>query len=225
MGKMKIYAVYTDEMEEIKRIFLDSMQDDWEVNIEYFGQAGEGNGDFHSPGWLEVRKRTLDLQISKIEENLGDVIIWSDLDIQFFAECTPLIKQAIEGKDIVFQAEHWPRKDEVNIGFAVIRCNEQTLGLYRMALQYDLRKLQVADQTAINDILSKNETGIKWDILPNQFWAMSHYLYNNTFPPPDVLLHHANCTSPETVNGKTIGSVELKLQQFQLVKDYVHANK
>ena len=221
---MKIYSVYTDEMEEIKRIFLDSMQDDWEVNIEYFGKAGEG-GDFQSQGWLGVQKRKLHFLIGKIEENLGDVIIWSDLDIQFFAECTPLIKQAIEEKDIVFQAEHWPEKKEVNVGFSVIRCNERTLALYRMACQYDLDKLEVADQTAINEIISKNEIPIKWDILPNQFWAMSHYMYNNSVPPPDVVLHHANCTSPQTINGKVVGSVELKLQQFQLVKSYVNKQK
>jgi hypothetical protein len=222
---MKIYSIYTDEMEEIKRIFLDSMQDDWEVNIEYFGKAGEGNGDFHTQGWIDIQKRKIAFIISKIEDNLDDVIIWSDLDIQFFAKCTPLIRQAIEGKDIVFQAEHWPEKDEINSGFAVIRCNERTLALYRMVLQYDFNKMQVADQTAINNILTKNELGIKWDVLPNQFWAMSHYMYNRADPPPDVVLHHANCTSPKTIDGKAIGSIELKLQQFELLKEFVHANK
>ncbi|MBN9381642.1 MAG: hypothetical protein J0H74_12805 [Chitinophagaceae bacterium] len=225
MGKIKIYSAYTNEMEAIKHIFLNTMQDDWEVNLTYLGNAGEGNGDFHTRGWLDVQKRKLEFIIGKIEENLADVIIWSDLDIQFFAECTPLIRRAIEGKDVLYQAERWPRKDEVNIGFAVIRCNEQTLALYRMALQYNLDELQVADQAAINDILAKNRIDIKWDILPKQFWAMSHYLYDNCVPPADVVLHHANCTSPQTVNGKMIGSVELKLQQFELVKGYIHSNR
>lgn len=225
MKKMKIFSVYTDEIAAIKPIFLDSMKDDWEVHVEYLGKAGEGNGDFHSRGWLDVQKKKLNFIINKIEENQGDVIIWSDLDIQFFAQCVPLIEQAIEGYDVLYQAERWPRKDEVNIGFAVIRCNEQTLALYRMALEYDLDELQVADQTAINDILAKNKTDVKWDILPRQFWAMSHYMHDKSVPPPDVVLHHANCTSPGTVNGKLVGSVELKLQQFELVKGYVDSNK
>jgi len=219
---MKIFSIYTDEVEEIKRVFLDSIQDDWEVHIEYFGQAGEGKGDFQSQGWFSILKRKLNFLIGKIEENLGDVIIWSDLDIQFFAECTPLIRQAIAGKDIVFQAERWPKKEEVNVGFAVIRCNERTLALYRTASQLDLEKLPLGDQTAINDILAKNEFDIKWDILPNQFWAMSHYMYDNSAPPSDVVLHHANCTVPQAVNGKHIGSIELKLQQLNLVKGYIH---
>ena len=221
---MKMYSIYTDEMEDIKQVFLNSMQDDWEINIEYFGKAGEG-GNFKTHGWLDIQKRKLDFMIGKIEENMGDVIIWSDLDIQFFATCTPLINEAIAEKDIVFQAEHWPEKKEVNVGFMAIRCNKRTLALYRMARQYDLTKVALADQTAINEIISKNELGIQWDILPNQFWAMSHYMYNSSVPPPDVVLHHANCTAPKTINGKVIGSVELKLQQFQLVKDYINKQK
>lgn len=222
---MKLYSIYTDEMEEIRQIFLNSMKDDWEVHIEYFGKAGKGNGDFHTQGWIDIQKRKLDFIISKIEANPGDVIIWSDIDIQFFAKCTPLIEQAIEGKDIVFQAEYWPKKDEINSGFSVIRCNERSLALYRTVAQYDLDKLQVADQTAINNILKKNEIGIKWDVLPSQFWAMSHYMYNSADPPLDVVLHHANCTSPQIIDGKVIGSIELKLQQFELLKEYVRANK
>jgi hypothetical protein len=220
---MKIYSVYTDEVSEIKQIFLDTMKDDWEVNLTYLGKAGEGDGNFLSSGWIDVRKKTLDLQINSIKENLEDVIIWSDLDIQFFAECTPLIMQAMEGNDIVFQAERWPEKDEVNMGFVVIRCNDRTLGLYQMASQYDLDNLQVADQTAINDILLKKSADVKWDILPNQFWAMSHYMHNQAVPPADIVLHHANCTNPTAVNGKTIGSIELKIQQFQLIRDYINA--
>jgi hypothetical protein len=222
MGKTKLYAIYTDEVKEIKDIFLESIQDDWDVNVEYFGKAGEGNGDFLSKGWCSIQRRKVEFQISKIKENWGDVIVWSDVDIQFFSKGSDLIGQAISGMDVVYQAEYSPKKEEVNIGFAVIRCNERTLSLYESTLLRDIEGLPVADQTAINNILKENSiAGLKWFILPGQFWSMSHYLFNSSFPPDDVVLHHANCTVPKTINEKRIGSVELKLQQFDLVKKHV----
>jgi hypothetical protein len=54
MGKTKIYSIYTDEIKEVKDIFLESIKDDWDINIEYWGKAGEGNGDFLTKGWCSI---------------------------------------------------------------------------------------------------------------------------------------------------------------------------
>jgi len=224
MRKLKLYSIYTDEMKEVKNIFENSIKDDWDVHIEYWGKGGEGNGDFLSESWRTVVHRKVQFLVAKIKENWGDIIIWSDIDVQFFSKGTHLIQRAIAGKDIVYQAEHWPEK-EVNVGFGVIRCNERSLALYNGISSYDIDQLAVADQTAINDMLAKRSVDIKWDVLPNQFWAMSHYLYNNTMPPADVVLHHANCTAPQVINSKNIGSVELKMQQFDLIKKYVFSQR
>lgn len=224
MEKTKLYAIYTDEVKELKDNFEASIKDDWDVEIAYFGKAGEGDGDFKSPGWTNLMRKRVHFLIEKIKENWGRVIIWSDIDIQFYDKCADLIDLALSGKDIVYQAEHWPKK-EVNVGFAAIRCNEKTHDLYTSVLQYDLNSLPTAEQTAINEILSNNNIGVEWDVLPNQFYAMSHYMYNQALPPRDVVLHHANCTVPEIINGKKIGSIELKRQQFELANKYIPSLK
>jgi hypothetical protein len=217
---MKLYSIYTDEVRALKNVFLESIKDDWEINVQYRGKSGEGNGDFSSKGWYKILTDKLELIVEKIRENWGEIIIWSDVDIQFFAKCNDLIEIAIADKDIVFQAEWWPRK-EVNTGFSVIRCNNKTLALYQLALQSDIGNLKFGDQSAINHILKENKIDIAWDILPKQFWATSHFKLDSSPPPPDIVLHHANCTAPIIEEGKKIGSVELKLQHLEDVRDYV----
>jgi hypothetical protein len=220
MEKVKIYSIYTDELKEIKDIFLESIKDDWDINMEYWGKSGEGDGDFATNGWYNIQRRKIKFLIEKIKENWGNIIIWSDVDIQFFAKCDDLIKIAIDGKDIVFQAEWWPQK-EVNVGFSVIRCNHKTLLLYQSVLQSDIENLPIADQSAMNNILKEKKVDVEWDILPNQFWATSHYMFDLSSPPVDVVLHHANCTAPTVRDGEKIGSVELKLEQFEIIRRHV----
>lgn len=217
---MKLYSIYTDELEELKNIFLTSIKDDWEINIQYQGKSGEGNGDFSSKGWYKILQEKLELIVEKIQENWGDTIIWSDVDIQFFAKCNDLIEVAIAGKDIVFQAEWWPQK-EVNTGFSVIRCNSKTLALYQLALESDIENLKLGDQSAINQILKENKIDIVWDILPKQFWATSHFMFDSSPPPANIVLHHANCTAPIIEEGEKIGSVALKLEHLENVREYV----
>lgn len=158
-----------------------------------------------------------------ILENRGKIIIWSDVDIEFFSRCTDLINTAIGGKGIVFQAEWWPRK-EVNSGFAVMRCNERTLQLYQLVSEMHTENLPHANQSAINYILAQKKLHVFWDILPNQFWAMSHYQFDSSFSPADTVLHHVNCTAPVVCNGEKIGSVELKLHQMKNVKTFLRLN-
>jgi hypothetical protein len=220
MKKTKLYAVYTDEIIEIKDIFLSSIKDDWDINLEYLESPGEGDGDFATKGWYYVMRKRIEFLIERIKENWGDIIIWSDVDIYFYAQCSSMIDQAIADKDIVFQSEWWPVK-EVNCGFSVIRCNDKTLSLYQLILESDLEKMSHGDQSAMNKILKEKIIDIEWDILPRQFWATSHYGYDSSLPPNDIVLHHSNCTAPIIRDGNKIGSVQLKLEQFKIIGDYV----
>lgn len=219
MKKIKLFSIYTDETVELKDIFLKSIQDDWDITIYYFGKAGEG-GDFGTPSFLKLIKKRLEYQIDAIEKNWNEIIIWSDIDIQFFKRCSNLILNAIDKKDIVYQSECWPQK-KINGGFIVIRCNQKTLSLFKSVLEFPLEGYDFFEQSVMNQILSENKLELKWDVLPKQFWAMSH----GTTPPDDIVLHHANCTAPTIVNGKRIGSIELKLEQYKKIRRYIIANK
>ena len=220
MGKVKLYSIYTEENSILKDIFLESIKDDWEIDISYCGKAGDGGGSGFTSGWHEIIRKKIKFLVDKIKENWGSIIIWADIDIQFFGKCSALINKSIIDKDIVFISEQWPKK-EVNTGFFVMRCNPKTLSLLELVSQANMDNLPYADQSAANNILKDNTIGITWDILPRQFWAMSH-----GWPPPiNIVLHHANCTRPKIINGRIIGSLEQKIQQLEKVRKYVTSRK
>ena len=216
MEKIKLYSIYTDETRILRDIFLKSIKDDWEIDISYWGKVGEGEGDTWTPGWYEILEKRISFLIDKIKENWNEIIIWADIDIQFFGKCSRLINKRIIDKDILFLSEHWPKK-EINGGFIVMRCNPKTLLFFESVLQSDIENLKYGDQSAMNNILRENIIDIKWDILPRQFWARSH----SVNPPIDIVLHHANCTMPLVENDKKIGSMELKIKQLQRIKEYI----
>lgn len=223
MAKIKLFTIYTDETVALKRNFVKTIRDDWELHISYWGTIGEGGGNTGTSGWYRLLRKRIAFLIEKIRENDNQIIVWSDIDIQFFGKCEAYIHRTIQERDIVFQSEcseRWPRK-EINGGFAVMRCNPRTLSLYESVLQSDLENLPLGDQSAINDILKENRMGLRWDVLPRQFWAPSH----GDDPPPDIVLHHANCTMPVTRHGKTIGSIELKLEQMKKMRKHVRLHK
>jgi len=208
--RMKLFSIYTDEIDPLKKQFVGTIQDDWELNIAYWGKAGEGDGKFGTPSWYNILRKRNEYLLNVIKENWGDIIIWADIDIQFFAKCTNVINKSIEGKDIVFMSEHWPQ-EIINGGFMVIRCNDKTLLLFQSVLQYDLEKLPHGDQTAINDILRRKTIDIKWGILPEQFWAKSH----GGEPPINIVVHHANCAE----------TLKLKLKQLKEIRNLVMNRK
>lgn len=218
MKRIKLYSIYTDEVVKLKNIFIESIKDDWDIDIQYWGKSGDS--DFSTKAWYDILKKKLEFLIIKIKENWGQVIIWSDIDIQFFSKGNDLIEAAIADKDILFQSERWPVND-VNTGFVVIKCNEKTLQLYQLAADCNIEHLELGDQSAINTILRKKKIEISWSILPPQFWATSHFMYNSSLPPIDIVLHHANYTAPITINGKKIRSLELKLKHMKHIREYV----
>ncbi len=217
--RIKLYSIYTEETKELKEIFLSSLQDDWEINMVSWGKAGEdGNWGTNSFGKL-MRKKT-EFVIETVEKNQDEIIIFSDVDIQFFGKCSGIIETAIEDNDILFQSEIWPQK-KINAGFIVAKCNDRTLNFFKSVSDIKLETLEFFEQSAMNMILDRNSLDLKWDVLPSQFWAMSH----GGKPPLDIVLHHANCTMPTVRDGKKIGSMQLKKEQYKMVREYLSANR
>jgi hypothetical protein len=219
MKKIKLYSVYTEEVINLKRNFENTFQDDWEVMLDNWGKFGE-EGDYATSSFKSFTRKKIQFIVDKIKQNWDDIIIWSDIDIQFFGQCTSLIMGVLADKDILFLAEHWPKK-EINTGFIVIRCNSNSLSLFENVLSNNFEELKYHEQSAINGLLQSNAISIKWDILPKQFWAMSH----GGNPPIDVVLHHANCTRRRLVNGQRIGSLELKLKQMKEIRSYIEIRR
>lgn len=209
MVKIKLYGFYTDAHKSLKDNFLKTLQDDWDINICYLDIRG--NGNFRSNEFLKV----IDLKISAclriIKQNKGDIIIWSDIDIQFFGKCDELIKKEIENKDILFV----PEGDNMNTGFIVIRCNKRTEEFFMLASKEDMYKHHLSDQGIINDLLKKKTVkDLVYGKLPSCFWLPTH----SELPPKDIIFHHA----VDTVSTKDKTSLQLKIEQLDKIRRYIN---
>jgi hypothetical protein len=215
---MNLYSIYTEEEAVLKDIFVKSIKDPWQVNTIYWGRLGGNVQDWGTDAFVKLMRRRIEFLVETIQKEMGHVIIWSDIDIQFFGPCSAAIEKTLKDNDLLFLAEHWPKK-EINAGFVVIRCNEKTQAFYEAVLKMDFEKLPYHDQSAVNQLLMQKTIDLKWDILPHQFWAKSH----GGPAPKDILVHHANTTFPCVRDGKKISSLELKLEQLAEVKGFVSA--
>ena len=219
--KIKLYALYTPSHEILKNeFFLPSLQDDFEVIFEFCEQTCAST-HFMDKGWTQTTMRKVDLIIRAIEENWGDIFIFSDVDIQFFAPIKNLILSLMKDNDIIMQ-----RNNPAGVlctGFFVCRANEKTLTLWKDVKKRMQQKKLQSDQISFNQCIkskrSKNPYGIKWDYLPDIFFGGGTLTGRLWFPgqtlriPKGIVLHHANWTR----------GIKNKIAQLEYVKRCVYA--
>jgi hypothetical protein len=147
---MKIYSLFTKQHKVFKdEWFLPSLKDDFEVIIKEYSieEEGEiGNLAFKNAMFLKVS--TI---IDAISDNINDVIIYSDIDIQFFKPIQNPIHRLIDNFDLLIQ-----RDSPFGVfcaGFMVIRCNKKTLSLFKSIRKRMEEKDTHDDQQILNEIL------------------------------------------------------------------------
>jgi hypothetical protein len=127
--KIKLYALYTPSHETLKdKYFLPSIQDDFEVILQFCKQTSP-SAVFMSQGWTDTTLAKVELIIRAIEENMGDIFIFSDVDIQFFAPIQEIILDLMQNKDIIMQRNN-PRGD-LCTGFFACRASKKTLRIWQ----------------------------------------------------------------------------------------------
>ncbi len=220
--KIKMYALYTPSHEVLKdKFFLPSIQDDFEIVLEFCEQTCK-SAKFMDEGWTRTTMRKVDLIIRAIEENWGNIFIFSDVDIQFFAPIQDEILRLMEGKDIIMQRNN--PDGVLCTGFFVCRANEKTLQLWQDVKKTMQKKKLNSDQISFNQCIKKrskrNPYNIQWDYLPDTFFgggtldAYLGYLWKpgkKLSIPHNIRIHHANWT-----NG-----VKNKIAQLNYVKKEV----
>jgi hypothetical protein len=200
--KMKLYALYTPSHEVLKdRFFLPSIQDDFEIVLEFCEQTCP-SGKFMSEGWTDTTIRKVELIIRAIEENWGEIFIFSDVDIQFFAPIQDTIFTLMNGKDIIMQRNN--PEGVLCTGFFACRANEKTLRLWQDVKKVMQKKKLNSDQISFNQCIKKkskkNPYGIAWDYLPTTFFGggtLTGYewkLGDKLRVPHGIMMHHANWT-------------------------------
>ena len=170
MALKRIYSFYDDRYAPLVRIFKNTIKDDYEIKLSKIDSVSG------QEVWVEKTKAI----IRCIEENMGDHVVFSDVDIQFFRKTRPSIEMLF-GNDMMVQ---WQVGDVANIGFMVIRCHENMLAFFDDVLNKS--RLGQWDQKTVNDkLMSEN---LKWSFLPKSFYA---FHAKNPIPPRNSVLHHA----------------------------------
>lgn len=223
--KMKLYALYTPSHEVLKdTFFLPSIKDDFDIVLEFCEQTCSSTV-FMSNGWTDTTIRKVDLIIRAIEENWGEVFIFSDVDIQFFAPIEDIIVELMHDKDIIMQRNN--PEGVLCTGFFACRANEKTLRLWSDVKKVMQKNKSHSDQISFNQCIKKkrkkNPYGLAWDYLPPIFFgagtlaAYPGYLWKpgrKLEIPQGIVIHHANWTR----------GVKNKIAQLKYVRKQVGKN-
>jgi hypothetical protein len=165
--------------------------------------AIEGTGDFLSSEFIQCIWQKIDLVLETLLQNTGDVIVWSDIDIQFFDLLPEALLTQLGAADIAFQREGHNTSD-VNTGFFVCRCSERTIMFFQSVRDALRQNPSTNEQHVVNELLKRTVTDLEWTYLSFAFYARTH-----GWPPPRKLaLYHANATAGS--NG-----VQRKIMQFR----------
>lgn len=118
--------------------------------------------------------------LESLRRHRDEIVIWPDVDIQFFRPIIPTIREAIKGNNAVFMRES--NRVSVHCGFKVLRCNHKMEKTWEAIVKAGKPR---RESSTIRRHLVRNK--VRPRILPNLFWTVSLGRFN----PKQVLLHHA----------------------------------
>lgn len=175
-------------------IFLPSLRrtrEKWNLREIQSTQVGDGN--FQAPDWNLAERLRMEGMRKIAGDYRGEVMILSDVDIQFFAPIQELAVQSLGRCDIAFQREH-VSCNTANLGFVIMRCNGRTLALLETlcsAIQANLW-----DQEALNELIAHNRMPCSFGFLPDVF-ANDNLIRSDGHPPDGMVLYHSIGTFPQ----------------------------
>jgi len=147
---MKLYSLFTNQHKIFKdEWFAPSIKDNFDVIIKEYQIDDEGEiGNLAFKNAMFLKVSTI---INAICDNFNDVIIYSDIDVQFFKPIKNYIENLIINFDLLIQ-----RDSPFGVfcaGFMVIRCNQKTLSLFEAIKKRMKERDTHDDQQIMNEIL------------------------------------------------------------------------
>jgi Nucleotide-diphospho-sugar transferase len=189
---MKLYAVITPSHRPLyERFFLPSLDTDAFELIPCLLQQ-DGAGEFLADDFKNCIRFKLAKILESIEQNSGAIVVWSDIDIQFF-RLRPAHILAYFDRTTDFVAQRWSlTSNEVCGGFYAIRCAPAMYEFFTEVSALTRDRTGGNEQDAINLALKTSSSHINWRFFGPEFYSRSHGIRI----PPDALLHHATCVVP-----------------------------
>jgi len=201
---IKMYTFYTPSHVQFKDIWVNSLKDEGiETIIKEFPQECK-TGKTWDDGWEKTMLHKVDMILGAIDTNWGEVVIYSDIDIEFFQPISKKIIELIGNKDLIIQRDN--PSGVVCAGFFAFRANERMRLLWKGIRNYMVSRNECSDQKTLNRLLRKsngndlNPYGVVWDYLPadflggGTFTGKSWKIGNKLFIPSNIMMLHANCT-------------------------------
>jgi hypothetical protein len=204
---MKLYAVVTPSHRSLyERFFLPSLDTNaFELNPCVLEQ--DGAGAFLADDFKKCIRFKLEKILDSIHQNPDAIVVWSDIDIQFFG-LQPGHILAYFDPATDFVAQRWSLAgDDICGGFYAIRSSPRMYDFFIDVSNLTRDKTGGNEQAAIN--LALKTSPIRVRFFGPEFYSRSHGIRI----PPNALLHHATCV---VANGSPIHKISLltKLQNF-----------
>jgi hypothetical protein len=189
---MKLLTCYTPSHKVFLPQFFDSLdQTDLDVVIRMHPQECP-TGEFASEGWNTTTQRKFEFLLEEMNKaDYNDIMIFSDIDIQFFQSPVPFAERVLKDTDIAFQNDYY---GHACTGFFYFRNTE----LIADFIQHAIKEIPNwrDDQEAVNKIL-QGDSSLDYMLLPKEYFTFGsfykHWEGEQMFPIPDnIIMHHAN---------------------------------
>lgn len=148
---MRIYSLYTPPFAVFKEEWcLRTLPCDLEPHIELIEEGNELT--YGSESFNKLMLRKVDLILRAIEENPGELFVYSDIDVQFFRPFGETVTQLCKDQDLLVQRDS--PQGHICAGFMIVRSNPRCLALFdavHSSLSSDYGRH--GDQSALNSIL------------------------------------------------------------------------
>jgi hypothetical protein len=187
--RIPIYAVITPSHRVLyEKFFLPSLnQDHFELHALDLEQ--EGKGEFLADDFKQCILFKVEQIIASIKRHEQEIIVWSDVDIQFFGLTATKMRAPFKNDKLLFAVQRLARgRNDVCGGFYALKCNEQTLRFFEEVLNTTIHETNGNEQDALNLLLQK-EGAPEWEFLGPEFYARTH----GVWVPRNSVIHHATC--------------------------------
>lgn len=206
---MKLYTTFTPSHRQMyDEYFLPTLNgsDNFElVSVEIPQECVTGK--FYEEGWSLTCFRKVELFVDACRQNMGDIFVYSDVDIQFFGPIKDVLIEELGEYDMAVQNDtaHYYCS-----GFFICRANERTLAMFEAMRD----NYQSEDQTTLNRHIHLCRS----KFLSKRFFTIAHLTGTvwdgSELPiPSDILMHHANWTS----------GVDNKIKMMEMVKKKINS--